>query len=690
MPAPAPLHAHARRRAAAALLALAAVLVALAGVAGLINRQVLDEAAFVANVESLRQDPAVAQAAGERVADAAIERRPNLVAVRPLVADLSARVVASDAAAPLFKLAARQAHAALTTPGSAQVALRLADAGAVVTTALRTISPEAAAAIPADLPVTLASIGGQGGALDVGLGFARAAGTLAWLLPLAAGVALVLGAALHPSRRRGLLDAAIAVLVGGALLLGAAVATSIWSARADPATLGGATAAALWAGVGGQLVRAAALTLLLGGLLAAATTIAGAGWPSWRPRSPRGAAARGVGAGAVGIALIGWPELAVRTLATLAGVAAVLYAVRTLARAVARARPRSVVPVALLLTAAAVVGALLALGARPAGPPAAGPDAAATPAPVGCNGHAKLCDRRYDEVAFAGAHNAMSALDEGFYLAEQPTGLAGQLDLGVRVLLIDTWYGIPLTGGAVSTDPSQFADAAARARDAFGPDVAASAERIVARVQATGGQPTGPAAPYLCHSFCELGATELVPALRDVADWMQRHPREVVTLFIQDVVTPADTAAALADAGLAAAVYVPASAGSPWPTLGAMLDSGERLVVLMENRAGGAEFPGLLPGFEYAQDTPYAYESTAAFDCAPNRGPADAPLLLVNHWLSGFTRLYTDAQAANAYDVLTARVRECVAVRGRPPSFLAVNWADVGDLSRVVDETNGL
>jgi hypothetical protein len=41
-------------------------------------------------------------------------------------------------------------------------------------------------------------------------------------------------------------------------------------------------------------------------------------------------------------------------------------------------------------------------------------------------------------VTFAAAHNAMSAEDVGFYLAEQPTGLAGLLDLGVRRLLVDT------------------------------------------------------------------------------------------------------------------------------------------------------------------------------------------------------------------------------------------------------------
>ena len=74
----------------------------------------------------------------------------------------------------------------------------------------------------------------------------------------------------------------------------------------------------------------------------------------------------------------------------------------------------------------------------------------------GCNSYAALCDRRLDEVTFAGTHNAMSASANSFYFARQSGGLAAQLTRGVRAFLLDLHYGgqiqdivrhgLPLTG----------------------------------------------------------------------------------------------------------------------------------------------------------------------------------------------------------------------------------------------------
>src|SRR5664280_744120 len=191
-----------RRWSAYVLFVVAALLVALAGLAGLVNREVLDGHGFVANVEHLRQDPRLASAIGNQVADAAVARRADLVAVKPLVAQISATVIASDAAGPIFRSAANQAHAAFTTADSDQVVLRLADFGTVVSAVLREVSPQAAAAIPADLPVRLAVGGGQGGAIGRVVQGAHLAATLAWLLPLLALACVLAGGVVLPGRRR--------------------------------------------------------------------------------------------------------------------------------------------------------------------------------------------------------------------------------------------------------------------------------------------------------------------------------------------------------------------------------------------------------------------------------------------------------------------------------------------------------
>jgi hypothetical protein len=59
----------------------------------------------------------------------------------------------------------------------------------------------------------------------------------------------------------------------------------------------------------------------------------------------------------------------------------------------------------------------------------------AADAGTACNGHAELCARSYTDVAFPATHNAMAAADApGWLIPEQPTGLVGQLDAGIRAL----------------------------------------------------------------------------------------------------------------------------------------------------------------------------------------------------------------------------------------------------------------
>jgi hypothetical protein len=162
---------------------------------------------------------------------------------------------------------------------------------------------------------------------------------------------------------------------------------------------------------------------------------------------------------------------------------------------------------------------------------------------------------------------------------------------------------------------------------------------------------------------------------------------EVVTLFIEDHVDAALIAADVETAGLLDFVYDP-STGDPWPALGEMIRSGRRLVVMVEEGDGGDQAPWLVNGFEHTQDTPYTFPTVESFNCDRNRGPDDAPLLLLNHWLSGFTALVTDAQLVNARDVLLPRAEQCQSERGSIPNFVAVNYVALGDVYDVVDELN--
>ena len=70
---------------------------------------------------------------------------------------------------------------------------------------------------------------------------------------------------------------------------------------------------------------------------------------------------------------------------------------------------------------------------------------------MACNGAPELCDRRIDQVSFPAAHNAMSNAEiPGWMFPHHSVAFPGQLQNGVRALLIDIHYGFP--GGGADQD----------------------------------------------------------------------------------------------------------------------------------------------------------------------------------------------------------------------------------------------
>jgi len=315
-----------------------------------------------------------------------------------------------------------------------------------------------------------------------------------------------------------------------------------------------------------------------------------------------------------------------------------------------------------------------------------------------CNGHAELCDRTLAEVVLPATHNAMSAADQpGWFAAEQEHSIPRQLEDGVRGLLIDVHYGIRV-GGGVRTDLSPRSERAAdENRELYlkklGPEGLAAIERI--RDRAIPGE--GTSHPYLCHRFCELGATSFEPTLTAIRDFLVLHPGEVLVIVVEDYVTPADLVAAFKHTGLDQFVYTGPPAG-PFPTLREMIDDNQRLVVYAENDSGAA--PWYTQAYKGAlQETPFAFgtikdltaPSRRAASCRPNRGTPAAPLLLMNHWVATapLTRP-SNARAVNVRSEIVDRSRECIRIRDRLPNLIAVDFYRQGDLFGAVEELNGL
>jgi hypothetical protein len=254
-----------------------------------------------------------------------------------------------------------------------------------------------------------------------------------------------------------------------------------------------------------------------------------------------------------------------------------------------------------------------------------------------CNGFEALCDRRFDEVVFPTAHNAMSNADDGWVAPNQQHGIKRQLEDGIRGMLLDTYSYMGST--------------------------------------------------YLCHSSCLLGNKLLADGLRDITTFLQSNPNEVLTLVIEDHISAAETETAFTASGLADFVYVHPT-GSAWPTLRTMIESGHRVLVGAES---GAPPPAWYHHFyDLAWDTPYSFKSTSEFSCQQNRGNRQNALFLLNHWIENPLPDENLSRTANARDVLLARARQCQMESGKLPNFVAVSHYAVGDLFAVVRELNGL
>jgi len=163
-----------------------------------------------------------------------------------------------------------------------------------------------------------------------------------------------------------------------------------------------------------------------------------------------------------------------------------------------------------------------------------------------CNGFVELCDRPYNEVAYAETHNSFATIEDDYitFNANQSFMVTRQLEDGIRALSLDIY----LWNGVVT----------------------------------------------LCHGgvdLCFLANKPLAEELENVKAFLDANPEEVVTIAFQDAVSAGDKAEVFEEVGLydpsePETDYLYAHGGGAWPTLGEMIDSGERLVVFAGSTSG--------------------------------------------------------------------------------------------------------
>jgi len=712
-----------RRRAVGArvLVVLASVLMVLALVAGYARRAIVDSDQFANRATAALRDESVRTVIAERVTDEVVlQRQADLLAARPLIEAAVSGIVGGGAFSGLFRTAVRDVHRAVFDRDENTVTLTIADVGTVLSAALEKLQPSVARQVrPTDRVEVLERHGRTLGASVADA--ARALRVLAIVVPLLC-LALAAGALwASPDRRRTVAELGVGAACAGVaivVLLGIVRSVAVREVHGADAR---AAAGAIWDAFLGDLRSAAWILAACGAIVTAAATSVlrpmdlgehlrrlADHVTAEQPTTPR-RVLRAVALIAAGVTALLARDAVVSLAVTLLGVLLIYTGVNTLLRLVYRPRTpaaaadgsappdgaerpapgsrrrRRLVALAAGGLVIAVVAAFLGTGGA----------TTAAPRTNACNGHLELCDRPLDRVALVATHNAMAVPLPGWFAAEQDRPIAGQLDDGVRGLLIDTHYADRLRNGRLRTYFGSPEDERRQAaQDGVGPEAVDAALRIRERLGFRG---EGKRGMYLCHTFCEVGATPLGSVLRDINTFLVTHPDEILVVINQDYVTPEDFVGAVNDAGLGDLVYRGPTDGD-WPTLREMIDTNQRIVFLAENRAGGA--PWYHPAYKaITEETPYTFRSVPLLNdpakvpasCRPKRGPEGAPLFLVNHWISTDpVPKPSDAQAVNAYGPLLRRVRRCEAIRDHAANLVAVNFYRRGDAFRVVDTLNGI
>ena len=304
-----------------------------------------------------------------------------------------------------------------------------------------------------------------------------------------------------------------------------------------------------------------------------------------------------------------------------------------------------------------------------------------------CNNSPLLCNRAYDNVTYLGAHDSPFLRDSSTSSSlsgDQFYSSITQLSAGVRLL----------TGQIYTTN-------------------------------ATSGL-------HLCHTECSLlDAGRLSTWLSSIKTWLDANPNDVVTILLvnsNDAPT-SSIAAEFALADLTSYTFHPTSTATSshsgagaWPTLQTLINANTRLITFVASLADdGSAAPYLLNEFDYMFENSYNNTSPSDFSCVPDR-PANVAgsiqaattqglMPLLNHFL--YTELATtgelagvdipDVDAAYTTNAPTGSVnctattgclgtvaQGCADMYGRAPSYVLVDWFNVGPAIATVDALNGV
>jgi len=294
------------------------------------------------------------------------------------------------------------------------------------------------------------------------------------------------------------------------------------------------------------------------------------------------------------------------------------------------------------------------------------PDDSSTTAAC-CNGLESNCDKRLDEITFAGVHNAHATYEDGFVITgNHEDSLEKALDAGYRALNVDIGN-------------------------------------------------CGNGELYLVHGSCLpfAGSRDPSEAFGNVRRWLDDNPREVLLLTVQ-IVDPDDDQgvepvtdldgidAVLQSSGLKDYMYqYQPDQQDGWPTLADLIDADKRVVFFYYNGPSCDELGGCPTGFNewfrYAVETPFQFQSVGEIDdasasCSVDRGGGGLQdFYALNVFVSDPLPSETSAQALNTKDYLQNHIQRCSELADDVNVFWVDFWGtgDAVEVAQLRNNNNG-
>ncbi|KAJ9652876.1 hypothetical protein H2198_007878 [Neophaeococcomyces mojaviensis] len=272
-----------------------------------------------------------------------------------------------------------------------------------------------------------------------------------------------------------------------------------------------------------------------------------------------------------------------------------------------------------------------------------------------CNGYPELCNRKYSNITQVAAHNSPFNI-RGNVASNQALDVTTQLNDGIRMLQFQVH------------------------------------------------KPNSTSSLFLCHTSCDLlNAGTLVDYLTTVRQWLDQNPYDVLTILMgnYDFIDPGNFIDPIYNSGLNRYVYTPPAVPmglSQWPTLGEMIITQRRVVIMLDYQANQTAIPWLLDEFANMWETPFS-PTDPTFPCTQDRPPNQARnisedrMYIANHNLNveisiasislliPASTLLNQTNAATGSGSAGATSQNCTADWGRPPNFLLVDYYNIGSFN---------